>query len=257
MRRLTWIGAAAAALGLAVAAAGCGGGKESAPAATETGTTTAAAPTLKVGLITDLGQLDDNGFNELAYNGLKRAQRELGVQGRVVESKSAADYVPNMAALVRQDYDLIVSVGFAQGDAVDKAAQRFPGTKFAIVDVSQADLAHAPANVQGLLFREEQVGYLVGFLAALEQQRRGGKQIVSAVGGFKEPPVDRFIAGYRAGAERAVPGMSSTPSISPIRNFSWPGRTGAKPTPQLPMTSVVTPCQHEGVSSGSQVACPS
>ncbi len=206
MRRLTWIGAAAAALGLAVAAAGCGGGKE--PAATETGTTTAAVPALKVGLITDLGQLDDNGFNELAYNGLKRAQRELGVEGRVVESKSAADYVPNMAALVRQGYDLIIGVGYAQGDAVDKAATRFPEVRFAIVDVDQAGLKHAPANVQGLLFREEQVGYLAGYLAALTEQRRGGKQIVSAVGGFKEPPVDRFIAGYRAGAEAAVPGTT-------------------------------------------------
>jgi basic membrane protein A len=202
------MGAAAVTLVLAVAAAGCGGEDGPAPATTGAAATTEAAPPLKVGLITDLGQLDDNGFNELAYNGLKRAQRELRVQGRVVESKSAADYVPNMAALVRQGYDLIISVGFAQGDAVDKAAQRFPGTKFAIVDVSQADLAHTPANVQGLLFREEQVGYLVGFLAALEEQRRGGKQIVSAVGGFKEPPVDRFIAGYRAGAERAVPGTT-------------------------------------------------
>ncbi len=203
MTGLRWIGAAAVTLALAVAAAGCGGNDGSAPVAT-----TEAAPTLKVGLITDLGQLDDNGFNELAFNGLKRAQRELGIGGRVVESKSAADYVPNMAALVRQGYDLIISVGYAQGDAVDKAARQFPGTKFAIVDVSQADLAHAPANVQGLLFREEQVGYLVGFLAALEQQRRGGEQIVSAVGGFKEPPVDRFIAGYRAGAAKAVPGTT-------------------------------------------------
>src|SRR3989337_596427 len=130
MRRLTWIGAAAAALALAVAA-GCGGGKESAPGTTETGPTTAAAPTLKVGLITDLGQLDDNGFNELAYNGLKRAQRELGVQGRVVESKSAADYVPNMAALVRQGYDLIIGVGYAQGESVDQAAVKFPSVQLA------------------------------------------------------------------------------------------------------------------------------
>jgi basic membrane protein A len=197
---------AAAALALTAAAAGCGGGT-SGPGTTA-GTTTQAAPKLKVGLITDLGQLNDRGFNQLAFTGLKRAERELGIEGRVVESKSAADYVPNMASLVRQGYGLIISVGYAQGDAVDKAALQFPGTKFAIVDVSQADLKHAPANVQGLLFREEQVGYLAGYLAALEQQRRGGTQIVSAVGGFKEPPVDRFIAGYRAGAAKAVPGTT-------------------------------------------------
>ena len=68
---------------------------------------------IKVGLLTDQGQLNDRGFNELAYNGLKRAERELGVHGRVVQAATAADYIPNMASLVRQDYDLIIGVGFA------------------------------------------------------------------------------------------------------------------------------------------------
>ena len=172
---------------------------------------TTAAPTasgakpLKVGLITDLGQLNDNGFNELAYNGLKRAERQLGVQGRVVESKSAADYVPNMATLARQGYDLIIGVGYAQGNAIATAAKAFPNTSFAIVDVDQATLKGKPKNVRGLLFREQEVGYLAGYLGALEAKRAGAKQI-SAVGGYKEPPVDRYIAGYRAGAQAAVPG---------------------------------------------------
>ncbi len=187
--------------GVALLAAGCGGGGDNAAATTET---TSANP-IKVGLITDLGQLNDNGFNELAYNGLKRAERELGVEGRVIESKSAADYVPNMTILARQGYDLIIGVGYAQGDAIATAAKTFPDTSFAIVDVDQATLKGKPANVQGLLFREEQVGYLAGYLAALEAKRAGGKE-VSAVGGFKEPPVDRFIAGYEAGATAAVPG---------------------------------------------------
>jgi basic membrane protein A len=186
---------------LTLVAAACGGDDEGAAPAT-----TGAEPTLRVGLITDLGQLNDNGFNELAYNGLKRAESELGVAGRVIESRSAADYVPNMTALARQGYDLIVGVGFAQGDAVATAAKRFPDTKFAIVDVDHAFLKGKPANVVGLLFKEEQVGYLAGTLAALEAKREG-KSVISAVGGFKEPPVDRFIAGYRAGAQAAVPGM--------------------------------------------------
>ncbi len=160
---------------------------------------------LKVGLVADAGQLNDNGFNELAYKGLKRAERELGVKGRVVEAKTAADYVPNMSSLARQDYDLIIGVGFAQGDAIAAAAKRFPDTNFAIVDVDQSFLKGKPTNVQGLLFREEQVGYLVGYLAALEA-KRAGTESISAVGGYKEPPVDRFIAGYRAGAQAAVPG---------------------------------------------------
>ena len=188
---------------LVLVAAGCGGSDDEASATTEA----PAADALKVGLITDLGQLNDDGFNELAYNGLKRAERELGIKARVVESKSAADYVPNMTTLARQGYDVIIGVGFAQGDAIATAARRFPDTKFAIVDVDQSFLKGKPANVQGLLFREEQVGYLAGYLAALEAQRSGAKSI-SAVGGYKEPPVDRFIAGYKAGAIAAVPGTT-------------------------------------------------
>ncbi|HEY7794246.1 MAG TPA: BMP family ABC transporter substrate-binding protein [Gaiellaceae bacterium] len=189
-----------------LALAGCGGSDddEAAPPAT----TTTAQEQLRVGLITDLGQLDDNGFNELAFKGLKRAEQELGIKGRVVESASAADYIPNMSTLARQGYDLVIGVGFAQGDAIGKVAQRFPETKFAIIDVDQAFVPGKPANVQGLLFREEEVGYLVGYLAALEAKRKGsGPGGISAVGGMKEPPVDRFIAGYYAGADKAVPGI--------------------------------------------------
>src|SRR6186997_2547573 len=187
-------------------AAGCGGSDEAGGTTTDTETTT-TAPTsdLRVALVADAGQLNDNGFNELAYKGLKRAQRVLGVEGRVVQANSAADYIPNMSTLARQGYDLVVGVGFAQGDAIAATAKRFPDTNFAIVDVDQSSLKGKPANVQGLLFREEQVGYLVGYLGALEAKRSGAASI-SAVGGFKEPPVDRFIAGYRAGAEAAVPG---------------------------------------------------
>jgi basic membrane protein A len=112
-----------------------------------------------------------------------------------------------MASLARQGYDLIIGVGFAQGDAIGKAAQRFPDTKFAIIDVDQEFVPGKPENVQGLLFREEEVGYLVGYLAALQEERREGADMISAVGGFKEPPVDRFLAGYKAGAEEAVPGI--------------------------------------------------
>jgi basic membrane protein A and related proteins len=208
-----WTGVAAVLAALALAAAGCGGDDEETGGTTATTGTTAPSEQLKVGLITDLGQLDDDGFNELAYKGLQRAERELGIDGRVVESRSAADYVPNMTALIRQGYDLVIGVGFAQGDAVNTAAKRFPNVNFAIVDVDQTALKDKPANVLGLLFKEQEVGYLAGYLAALEAKRDGGKRI-SAVGGFKEPPVDRFIAGYKAGAEQAVPGTTVTWSYS-------------------------------------------
>jgi basic membrane protein A and related proteins len=192
-----------------VALAGCGSDEETtAPTTTAPGATTEPAEQVRVGLITDLGQLDDNGFNELAFRGLQRAEKELGIKGRVVESAAAADYVPNMTSLARQGYDLIIGVGFAQGDAIGKAAQRFPDTKFAIIDVDQAFVPGKPDNVQGLLFREEEVGYLAGYLAGLQEKRREGKDVISAVGGMKEPPVDRFIAGYFAGAEKSDPGVT-------------------------------------------------
>src|SRR5688572_6888516 len=187
-----------------LALAGCGGSddEDATPAAT-----TEASEQLLVGLIVDKGQLDDNGFNELAFRGVQRAEKELGIKSRVVESVSAADYIPNMTRLARDGYDLVIGVGFAQGDAVGKVAQRFPDTNFAIIDVDHEFVPGKPANVQGLLFREEEVGYLVGYLAGLEEKRREGPDVISAVGGFKEPPVDRFIAGYRAGAEKAAPGI--------------------------------------------------
>src|SRR5919108_4881520 len=112
-----------------------------------------------------------------------------------------------LAALARQGYDLVVGVGFAQGEAVDKAATQFPNTKFVIIDVDQRSLAHKPKNVVGLIFREQEVGYLAGYLAALVEKHKPGRDVISSVGGMKEPPVDRFIAGYQAGAKEAVPGI--------------------------------------------------
>ena len=191
-----------------VVLAGCGGSDDEAGQTTPTTTATTENPT-RVGLIVDQGQLDDNGFNELAFHGLQRAEKELGIKGRVVESASAADYIPNMTRLARDGYDLVIGVGFAQGDAIGKVAQKFPDVGFAIIDVDQAFVPGKPANVQGLLFREEEVGYLVGYLAGLEEKRRAGADVISAVGGMKEPPVDRFVAGYFAGAAKADPGIKT------------------------------------------------
>ena len=169
----------------------------------------AAAPAqkIKVGLVTDVGGLHDRGFNQLSYEGLKRAQAKLGVGGRVLLSKQNADYVPNLSALAKQHYDLVIAVGFLMTDAVDTVAPRFPSTKFAIIDVDQTTLKHKPKNVRGLLFREQEGGYLIGYLAGLVTKHQGGKQVVGVVGGIKIPPVDRFAAGYEAGAKAADPGI--------------------------------------------------
>jgi basic membrane protein A and related proteins len=168
----------------------------------------APAKTLQVGIVTDPSGLNDRGFNHLAYVGLQEAQKRLGITFRVATSRSSADYIPNLAAFARQGYDLVIGVGYTEIGAMGAVAKRFPKTRFAIVDVANGDLAGKPKNVLGLLFREEQVGYLAGYLAGLEAKRKPGKDVISSVAGEKQPPVDRFIAGYQAGAKKADPGIT-------------------------------------------------
>jgi basic membrane protein A len=203
--------AVSAVLFLVVLAAGCGGSsKKSSPA----GTSTSAASSKKIGLVTDVGGLNDKGFNHLSYVGLQEAKARLGVQTKVNLSSSTGEYVPNLASFARQNYDLIIGVGFTEANAIDTAATQFPKFKFAIVDVDQTEEPHKPPNLLGLLFREQEVGYLVGYLAGLEEKRRPGPDVVGSVGGQKQPPVDRFIAGYQAGAKAADPGIKVINSYS-------------------------------------------
>jgi basic membrane protein A len=190
---------------LAVFAAGCGSKKNAAGTTTAASTTTTATSSFKVGLSTDTGGLNDRSFNHLAYVGLQRAGSELGVQTRVVTSKSPSDYIPNLTALAKQGYDLIIGVGFTEIDALKTVATAFPKTHFAIVDVSNADEGNLK-NVEGLLFKEQEAGYLAGYAAGLAAKARGGTT-VSSVGGQKQPPVDRYIAGYQVGAKAAFPAV--------------------------------------------------
>jgi basic membrane protein A len=196
---------------LAFAAAGCGGSSSDSGGST---TTTTAANALKVGLVTDIGGLNDRSFNHLAYVGLQRAESQLGVAGRVLTSKANADYVPNLSSLAKQKYDLVVAVGFLMADAIDTVAKRYPQTKFAIIDYPWEALKSKPKNVVGLVFKQEQGGYLAGYLAGLIQKAEGvGRtkpgDVVASVGGQKIPPVTSYIAGFQAGAKAADPGIKT------------------------------------------------
>jgi basic membrane protein A len=186
--------------------AGCGGGGDKKSSETTTGGS-GAGEGMKIGLVTDIGGLNDRGFNHLSFVGLQRAERELGVDQRVYQAHSTGEYVPNLSTFARTGYDLTIGVGFTEATAIDTAATRFPDSKFAIVDVDQTQEPHKPANLLGLLFREQETGYLVGYLAGLEEKRRAGPDMIGSVGGQKQPPVDRFIAGYQAGAKAADPGI--------------------------------------------------
>jgi basic membrane protein A len=179
----------------AVVLAGCGGSGSS-----KHGVAGATASNLKIGLVTDIGGLNDRSFNHLAYLGLQRAGKVLGVQTRVLESHSNSDYVPNMSTLAQQGYNLVIGVGFLMHDSIRAVARKFPKTKFMIIDDawSKGD----PPNLEGTVFHEEQAGYLVGYLSGLLQK---GAATVSSVGGQKIPPVDHYIAGFQAGAKAADP----------------------------------------------------
>lgn len=173
-----------------------------------------AGATFKVGLVTDIGGLNDRGFNHLAYVGLQRAIKTLHIQGRVLTSSSSADYIPNLSSLAQQGYNLVIGVGFLQEQAIQQMAAKFPNTKFAGVDMNAvADFKGITKNFMGIIFQENQVGYEVGYLAGLEAKRlskgNSSKNVVSSVGGIPVPAVIRYIAGYQAGAKAADPGVKT------------------------------------------------
>jgi len=168
--------------------------------------------TFKAGLVSDVGRFNDKGFNQNQLTGLKAAHAKLGVQIQAVESKSAGDYIPNFATLARQHYDAIVGAGFLLADAEATVAKKFPNTQFAITDYpveippfSDKKGKLLVNNITGITFKSEQQSYLVGCLSAL-MAKKGGGNTISATGGVKIPPVDSFIAGYKAGAAKCAPG---------------------------------------------------
>jgi basic membrane protein A and related proteins len=185
------LAAVATTVALAVVAAGCGGDDGG------DGGGGGQSSDVRVALVTDIGGLNDRGFNALANQGLERAKEELGVEGRVFISEAASDYVPNLSRAARDGYDLVIGVGFLMGDALASVAKQFPETSFAIVDFPWAALKDAPDNARGLVFAEQEAGYLVGVAAATVAEGTA----VSAVGGQEVPAVVAFLAGYQAGVK--------------------------------------------------------
>jgi basic membrane protein A len=194
-----------------------------APAASDStaAATTSAGPAIKVGLATDQGGLNDKGFNQLAFQGATKAKDELGITLEVKESKSEADYVPNLSYFCDNDFDVIVAIGYLMAPTVGQLAPKCTNSQFAIVDNTVVgDPINAAPNVTGLLFKEQETGYLVGYLAGLVLKNNikvSGAKAVSSVGGLKIPPVDRFIAGYQKGAVDANPALKTLNGYS--QNF--------------------------------------
>jgi basic membrane protein A len=193
---------------LALGAAACGDDDDDDGGGGGGGGGEQAAEPIKAGVVTDIGGLNDRSFNALANKGRKDAQAQLGTETRVLLSESNGDYVPNLTTLAQQQFDLIISVGFLMGDATNTVASKLPNSSFAIVDFSAAALKDKPKNVEGLLFKEQEAGYLAGYLAGLWAKDNNAKT-VSTVGGQKIPPVDHYIAGFQAGAKKASPGIET------------------------------------------------
>ncbi len=168
---------------------------------------TKAAP-ITAALISDIGRFNDKSFNQSQLEGLKRAQKELGVKILPLQSNSVSDYIPNLTTAVRRGSTLVISAGFLLADATETVATKFPNTKFAITDYcatapcfTGSVLKKKHPNLMGLDFAANQSGALVGYLAAQMVKKQGGKQVIGAVGGIKIPSVDIWIAGYRWGAK--------------------------------------------------------
>jgi basic membrane protein A len=191
---------------LAAVLAACGSSGGSGSSTTTTGEKSAAA--VKACLISDVGRFNDKGFNQLQLQGLKEAGSKLGATTKAIESHAAGDYVPNLSTCARGGYDITISAGFLLAEPLSTVAKQFPNQQFAITDydVTGAPFNGTQKNVEGLTYATQQVGYLVGCMAALMAKQEGGRQVIGAVGGVKIPPVDTYIAGYQAGAEKCVPG---------------------------------------------------
>jgi basic membrane protein A len=180
-----------------------------------------------VGFVTDTGGIDDQSFNTTQWNGVLRAQTDLGVQAKFIQSDEATQYTPNLTEFASQGYDLVIAAGFFLGGDLAKVAAQYPDVKFSIVDYSYPDPFGVPEgvvgnkecipNVQGQVFKTDQAAFLAGYLAA--GMTKTGK--LGYFGGAKIPTVTIFGVGFQAGMEyyNSVHGTSVT-------LIGWDNKTG-------------------------------
>lgn len=161
---------------------------------------TAQAADMKIAMVTDVGGVNDQSFNQSAWEGLKRAEKDFGIKVAYKESKQDADYAPNMETLTDAGYDLIWGIGFLMGDAIKDTAEINPDQKYAIIDFAYGP--ETPKNVACAVFQEEEPSFLVGYIAG----KMSKTNKVGFVGGIKFPLIEKFEYGYMAGVKLANPG---------------------------------------------------
>ena len=203
MRPTRWFTIVALIAGLAVVAAACADDTEDDVVTGAAGSGEGGAEgsddgggdgAFKACQVTDAGGIDDRSFNQTAYEGILRAEEELGAETAFLESGGDEDYAPNIDALIAQDCDLIVTVGFLLGDATLAAAEDNPDQDFAIVDFAYDEPVD---NIKPLLFETDQAAFLAGYLAAGMSE----SGTVGTFGGINIPPVTIFMDGFMAGIE--------------------------------------------------------
>lgn len=199
--KITLVSATGAALTLSASA--CGGKKA------DSGDDGDGKKTVKVGLAFDIGGRGDQSFNDSAAAGLDKAKKDLNVQTEEISAKPDepdADKESRLRLMANKGYQMIIGVGFAYTNAVVKVAKDFPNTKFLVVDADQCKVSGP--NVLGACFAEAQGSYLVGAAAALKSKTG----TIGFIGGVNVPLIQRFQAGYDAGAKKAKPGIKILPA---------------------------------------------
>lgn len=223
MKRLTLLLSVMLLMALAVVACTPAGGQDTTAAPTDVAEA-APAPTeevmadascsdegvLCIGLVTDVGEVDDKSFNQSAWEGTQQAAEQLGaLQVQYIETKDAKDYGANIDLFAGDGYDIIVTVGFAMGEATAAAAAQYPDIDFIGVDQFQAE---AIPNVAGLIFAEDKSGFLAGALAGMLTE---SNTIASVLGSDLVPPVVAFNEGYKAGSAYVNPDVTVIDTYHP------------------------------------------
>ncbi|MBQ6966552.1 MAG: BMP family ABC transporter substrate-binding protein [Lachnospiraceae bacterium] len=150
----------------------------------------------KIGMVTDIGGIDDESFNQSAWEGLQSLEKDTGVVTTYVESSDSSEYSGNIDKLLERDCSLCWCIGYASADAMLEKAKENPDTSFAIIDSSYGD---TPSNVTGVVFRAEEPSFIVGYIAAAATKT--GK--IGFVGGITGEIIDQFEYGFRAGVAYA------------------------------------------------------
>jgi basic membrane protein A len=179
---------------------------------------------IKVGIVFDIGGKNDRSFNAAAWEGVKRAQKDLDIELRDVEPGNPTSIEPSMRAFAEKGFDLIIGVGFAQGPIMQKVANDYPNIKFAIIDgvIFEGDGKTPKKNVASLVFREHEGSYLVGMIAA-SKSKTG---VIGFVGGMDIPLIHRFETGYAEGAKSVNPNIKVIDNYCGVTDAAWnnPGK---------------------------------